>query len=207
MPNLPTGALRARLWPNSGITRAACYGAQMALLSTRTVAPVMLLLALGACTADRARFASLAIRPAERTYGTGQPVTSTANLPLTVQVPAGADLAARVAALRETAVAAHARFTEQQGSAARLAEAARGAAPGSDVWSQATIALASLESARSQGMIALADLDRLYIAATEAAATGPDTDLKSITPAHREVEALLGEEDRAIAALSSQIGG
>jgi hypothetical protein len=56
-------------------------------------------------------------------------------------------------------------------------------------------------------MLALADLDRLFIAATEAAAIGPVGDLQTITPAHREIEALLSEENRAIAALSSQIGG
>ena len=179
----------------------------MAFLSTRTTAPAMLLLALAACNADRSRFPSLAIRPAERAYGSGQPVSATPSLPLTTQSPAGADLTARVAALRETAIAAHARFTEQQGTASRLAQAARGAAPGTEVWSQAAIALASLESARSQGMVALADLDRLYIAATEAAATGPDGDLKTVAPAHREVEALVGEEDRTIAALSGQLSG
>ncbi len=196
-------------WPSltAGGARAACYGADMALLSTRTVAPILLLLALGACNADRSRFPSLAIRPAERAYGSGQPLTPTPPLPLTTQLSAGTNLATRVAALREAALAAHARFIEQQSAAAQLAQAARGAAPGTEAWSQATIALAGLESARSQGMIALADLDRMFIAATEVAATGPDTDLQTITPAHHEIEALLGEEDRAIAALSDQIGG
>lgn len=177
------------------------------MLSTRTRVPLLLLLALGACNADRSRYPSLAIRPAERAYGTGQEAISSQSLPLTVEQPGMADLAARVAALRLAAFEAHARFTEQQGTAARLAQAARGQALGTNAWSQAAIALASLESARSQGMVALADLDRLFIAATEAAAIGPDTNLALITPAHREVEALLSEEDRAIAALSSQIGG
>jgi hypothetical protein len=179
----------------------------MALLSTRLAAPVFVLLALSACNADRSRYPSLAIRPAERAYGTGQPVTPTPSQPLTTQLPAGASLATRVAALRDTALAAHAKFAVQQGAAVRLADAAKGSAQGTDAWSRATIALASLESARSEGMIALADLDRLFIAATEAAATGPGTDLAAITPAHREIEALLAEEDRAIAALSNALGG
>lgn len=191
----------------AGTVRTACYGAGMAYVSTRLAAPVLALIALSACNADRSLYPSLAIRPAERAYGTGQTAAPAPSGPLTTQVPASANLAARVAALRETALAAHARFAEQQGTASRLADAAKGAAPGTEAWSRAAIALASLESARSQGMIALADLDRLFIAATEAAAIGPGADLLTVTPAHRELEALLGEEDRAIAALSSQIGG
>ena len=180
----------------------------MALLSTRIAAPVLLLLALAACNADRSRFPSLAVRPAERAYGSGQPVAPTASLPLITQLPLGMGLGARVAALREAALAAHARFADEQGAVARLAEAATGAAPGTEAWSRAAIALASLESARSQGMVALADLDRLFIAATEAAAAGgPNADLAAITPAHRELEALLGEEDRVISGLSAAIGG
>lgn len=146
------------------------------------------------------------MRPAERAYATGQQPAATPPLPLTTQLSSGTDLASRVATLREAALAAHVRFAEQQGAAARLAEAASGAAAGSEAWARATVALASLQSARSEGMVALADLDRLFIAATEAAALGPNSDLAVVGPPHREVEALLGEESRAIAALSVQIG-
>jgi hypothetical protein len=179
----------------------------MALLSIRLAAPLAVLLALSACEANRSRFPSLAIRPAERAYGTGQPAAATPVLPLTTQVPGSADLAVRVAALRVAAITAHARFKEQQGAATRLVEAAKGAAPGTDAWSRAAIALAGLTSARGQGMVALADLDRLLIAATEQAAIGPDADLKTVAPAHREVGDLMAQEDRAIAALSSALGG
>ena len=169
--------------------------------------PLAALLALSACNADRSRFPSLAIRPAERAYGTGQPVAPTASLPLTTQLPAGANLAARVAALQDTARAAHRRFLDQQGTATRVIDAAKGSAPGTEAWSRAAIALAGLTSARGEGMVALADLDRLLIAATEKAATGPDDDLKLVDPAHRDVAAMLAEEDRAIAALDSTLGG
>jgi hypothetical protein len=179
----------------------------MAFLSIRLAAPAFALLALSACNADRSRFPSLAIRPAERAYGTGQPVEPAASLPLTTQLPAGTDLPARVAALRDVARAAHSRFLERQGAASRLIAAAKGAAPGTEAWSSAAIALASLTSARGEGMVALADLDRLLIAATEKAATGPDADLKIVDPAHREVAGLLAEEDRAVAALGGTLGG
>lgn len=179
------------------------YGPGMAFLSIRLAVPVMVLLALGACNADRSRFPSLAIRPAERAYGSG---------PLAAPAPASsasatADLPARVAALREKAAASHARFTAQQAEATTLVGAARGATPGTDAWSRAAIALAGLTSARGEGMVALSDLDRLLIAATETAATGPDDDLKVVAPAHRAVAELLGEEDRTIAALGEKLGG
>lgn len=176
-------------------------------LSIRLAAPVMALLALGACNADRSRFPSLAIRPAERAYGIGGPVAPAASLPLNTQVPASADLATSLAALRGAARAAHGHFLEQQGQAARVINAAKGTAPGTEAWSRAAIALAGLTSARGEGMIALADLDRLLIAATEKAATGPDADLALVEPTYREVADQLAEEDRTIAALSSTLGG
>jgi len=175
----------------------------MPVPSIRLAAPVLALLALSACTADRTRFPSLAMRPAERAYGILQPATPAPGLPLTAQVLAGADLSTRVATLRDAARTAHARFLDQQGAATRLIEAAKGAAPGTDAWSSAAIALAGLTSARGQGMVALADLDRLLIAATEKAAIGPDADLQTVSPAHHEVAALLAEEDRVIAALNA----
>lgn len=183
------------------------YGPGMASLSIRLAAPVLAFAALGACDADRSRFPSLAIRPAERAYGTGTPVTPAASLPLASELTAGTDLAARVTLLRDTARAAHGRFLGQTGAAARVIDAARGAAPGTAAWSRAAIALAGLSSARGEGMVALADLDRLLIAATEKAATGPDDDLQLVDPAHRDAAALLAEEDRTIAALSSALGG
>lgn len=178
----------------------------MAILSIRLAAPVLALLALSACNADRSHFPSLAIRPAERAYATGQPVAPTPSLPLTTQLPAGTDLGARIAALDDAARAAHGRFLEQQGPATRLIEAAKGTAPGTEAWSRAAIAFAGLTSARGEGMVALSDLDRLLIAATEKAATGTGDDLKRVEPTHSEVAALLAEEDRTIAALSSAMG-
>ena len=193
-------ALHIGLLPRS---RKSFYGPRMARLSIRIAAPLGALLALTACNADRARFPSLAIRPAERAYNTGQqPAPAASTSPA-----ASADLPARVAALRETAMAAHARFTAQQSQAASLINAAKGSAPGTEAWSRAAVALASLTSARGEGMVALSDLDRLLIAATEAAAIGPDDDLKVIAPAHRAVADLLGEEDRTIAALGNKLGG
>lgn len=174
----------------------------MASLSIRIGASLAVLLALSACNANRSRFPSLAIRPAERAYGTRQQAAPTP----APSAAATADLPTRVATLREQAAKSHARFTAQQASATALITAAKGSAPGTDAWSRAAIALAGLTSARGEGMISLSDLDRLLIAATETAATGPDNDLKVVAPAHRDVAALLGEEDQTIAALRDKLG-
>ncbi len=181
------------------------YGPLMASLSIRITACFGALLALSACNADRARFPSLAIRPAERAYGSGQQAAPSGTRPLATQLSSSTDLATQVKGLRETARAAHMRFVDQHGAALRLVEAAKGAAPGSDAWSRATIALAGLISARSEGMVALAELDGLLIAATEAAAVGAGADLAIVAPAQREVEARLEGEDRVIAALGEAI--
>ncbi|KUR72916.1 hypothetical protein AQZ52_06855 [Novosphingobium fuchskuhlense] len=175
----------------------------MASLSIRLVAPLAAFLALSACSADRSRFPSLAIRPAERAYQTGQrampaPPSGAA---------ATADLPARVATLNEKATAAHARFVAQKAAATALINAARSTAPGTEAWSRAAIALAGLSAARGEGMVALSDLDRLLIAATEAAAVGSDTDLQVVAPAHSAIAALLAEEDRTIADLGDRLGG
>lgn len=179
----------------------------MAILSIRLAAPIIALLALNACNAERSRFPSLAIRPAERAYGTGQPVTPTPSLPLSTQLPASADPGARAAALGDAVRAAHGRFLERQGPATRVIEAAKGAAPGTEAWSNAAIALAGLTSARGEGMIALSDLDRLLIAATEKVATGSDDELKLVGPIHHDAAARIAEEDRTIAALSGTLDG
>lgn len=182
------------------------YGPPMAHLSIRVAAPLATLLVLSACNADRSRFPSLAIRPAERAYGTAQAPAPTASPVTAASTGATADLAARVAALRETAMAAHTRFAAQRGAATSLIGAAKGAAPGTEAWSRAAIALAGLTSARGEGLVALSDLDRLLIAATEAAAIGTDADLRVVAPVHRDVADLLAQEDRTIAALGNSLG-
>ena len=179
------------------------YGPRMAFMSIRFAATLAAVLALSACNADRSRFPSLAVRPAERAYNNRQP-TAPAPTP-TGQAPS-ADLAARVSALREKALAADSKFQAQRGPATTSINAAKGSTPGSEAWSRAAIALAGLTSARGEGMIALSDLDRLLIAATEAAATGPDDDLRVVAPAHRAVADLMAEEDRTIAELGDKLG-
>jgi len=178
-------------------------------LTARSLVPAIAVasLALGGCaSAERSRFPSLQRRPAELLYRTGLPVAAPGvSAEPAAPLPPGATIAARVAALRAQADEAHLAFSTQRGAAARLAAAAQGAASGSDAWSAAQIALAGLDSARSKGMIAMADLDHMLIAATEAAVNHGDGDLRLVKPAHAEVQRILSEEDAAIAELRDRI--
>ena len=87
-----------------------------------------------------------------------------------------------------------------------LSAAARGASVGSEAWSVAQIALASLEVARSEAMIALADLDWLYVTAKiDAAPTDGSGDVDAIGAARADVMAMIGEEDATLAALRGRV--
>ena len=156
---------------------------------------------MAACpTAQAHAYPSLAIRPGERVSGTAEPV------PASAPPPATAATGSRTAQLRAQARAAHARFGERRASAALLSAAARGASVGSEAWSVAQIALASLEVARSEAMIALADLDSLYVTAKiNAAPTDGSGDVDAVGAARADVMAMIGEEDATLAALRGRV--
>jgi hypothetical protein len=75
-------------------------------------------------------------------------------------------------------------------------------------WSVATVALSDLESARSDAMLALAQLDELY--ANETIAASPDwrpgQDDRN-RRARDQVVALIGEEDGILARLRGRMRG
>ena len=156
---------------------------------------------MAACTTAQGHaYPSLAIRPGERVSGTAQPV------PAPAAPPATAATGSRTAQLRTQARAAHTRFGERRASATTLSAAARGAAVGSEAWSDAQIALASLEAARSEAMIALADLDSLYVTARiDAVPTEGSGDVDAIGAAREDVIAMIGEEDATLAALRGRV--
>lgn len=149
---------------------------------------------LGACAAADGSYPSLAVREVERISGSALPATTAA--PYTPPAPA-ADLEGRLARAVADARQAHARFTTlAQANRAAITGGLR-AAEGSDAWARSLGALAELEGARSRGMIALADLDRLYV---DAGAEGAD--LTAIGAAQGEVATLLAQEDAAIAQIT-----
>ena len=156
---------------------------------------------LAACaSASGGKYPSLATRPGERVSGTAEPV------PVLAPPPATAATGSRIAQLRAQARAAHARFGERRASAATLSAAAQGSAVASEAWSVAQVALASLEAARSEAMIALADLDSLYVSAKDQAAlTDGSGDVDAIGAVRDDVIALIGEEDSTLSDLRGRL--
>lgn len=163
-----------------------------------TAACALAALPLAGCAADYDNYPSLAHRPAERISGTAEPAPPTTTPPPVV-VPSP-DLGARLAQLADQAQAAHREFTGRQARAEDLVSAARGASVGSDGWAQATVALADLESSRSQAMIALADLDELY--AAERIGGG---DAATIAATRDRVIGWIGDEDQVLARLRDRV--
>ncbi len=151
------------------------------------IAPVIATLLPGCTTVAEGDFPSLAKRP----YETSAPLGSTESASLPDQQPVSPALVQRLSTLRGVAMAAHNRFNQQRGSGAG----------GSD-WASGQIAIAGLESIRSEAMIPLADLDRLYVAAYDAAVVSKQfADVEAIARTRADVARMIAEEDRAIAAM------
>ena len=150
-------------------------------------------LLLAGC-ASSGTFPSLAQRESERVSGTMQPPPRPAYTPAPTSPATLAQLDGLLASVRSS----HQRFTAATPAARSAVAAARGASLGSDAWSQAQVAVAGLESTRSEAMIALADLDRLLV---DAAVDGAE--VARIGAARDAAAALVAEENATIASLLS----
>ena len=147
---------------------------------------------LASCAgAPEGAYPSLAIRDIERVSG-----TLAAPEPLPAPEPPATLL--RLDDLTDQASAAHARFLEAAPAAGRLTQEA--GAVGTEGWARGQVALADLQAIRSQAMIALADLDRLYVDAVTASGGGA---VQPIATARDSVGAMVAEEDRVIATLAA----
>jgi hypothetical protein len=152
---------------------------------------------LAACaTTPSDEYPSLAIRDAERVAGTLQPVPPEPYVP-PQPPPAVLDLLDRLAG---DAASAHRSFLAEAPQARGAVAAARGTQPGADSWARAQVAVAGLESSRSKAMIALADLDRLYV---DAAVGGEALD--RISAARDRVAAQVDEQNATIEALLASL--
>lgn len=172
--------------------------------SIALLATLMPALLLGGC-ADRDRFPSLARRPAEDAYNAAratQPMPQPSSAAVMTE-----GLGQRLSALQASATEAHAMFLGKQDAATRAANAARGAARGSENWSVASVAIAGLESARARAAVPLADLDRMETDASNRAVDGHDADIKAVQAARIAVEALVDAETRVIDSLLGRIAG
>lgn len=167
-------------------------------MADRTSFPLALTLfagLLGGCAANLGDYPSLARRDTERLHGT-IPVVP-AETPVTpAPVAPSAELAARLERLIGQAEAAQSRFAAHEPRARALAQAAAGSSLGSDRWSVAAIAFAELESARSDAMIALAELDLLYAGATVEGGA-----VAAVLSARDRVTRLVADQDRVLADL------
>lgn len=132
--------------------------AYIAMLPVLAVLP-----ALTACAGNETTYPSLSIRDFERNGAQYAVAQGEADL---MPAPLPADKAARLGALRSEIEALHRAFLAAAPDARRAAENAGGAGPGSDRWSAAAVALASLDSQRSQAAVILADLDVLFVDTT-----------------------------------------
>ncbi len=151
-------------------------------------------LALTACASAKAGYPSLARRPIERISGSA-PVAAPTDTAAAPAAP-GAEVLSRVDAAQAQAASADARFHQREARARTLVSAARGAPLAGEAWAVATVAVADLESARSDAMIALADIDALF---AKARIEGSDT--AAISDARDRVTALVASEDRVLTQL------
>ena len=159
------------------------------------LAPIaaLALLAAGCASAPEGKYPSLMIRDAERVSGAIEVEPYVPPAPPADTLASAGEAAAR-------ARAAHAEFMAALPAARSRVGAARGGGTGSDAWSIAQVAVANLEGARGEALVALADLDALYVAtSTEGQAVAPVQDERG------EIAALIEQEtaiiDELLAAL------
>ena len=148
-----------------------------------------------ACASAPGDYPSLAVRDAERVSGTLQPAEPY------VPPPASPAVLANAGSLVEQAAAAHESYRGKLAGARSAVQAARNAGFGSEPWAVASVAIAGLETERSRAMIALADLDRLTVAA---ATEGGATD--ELAAAQARVDAMVAEQTADIDGLLAALG-
>lgn len=168
------------------------------MVKARLISAACTALLLSGCASATANgFPSLARRDAERVSGT---IETPPPVAAPVIDPLSPELSSRLAQLEARAGTGHARFRSRESRARQLVGAARGAAVGSEGWSVATVAVAELEAARSEVMIALAELDSLYAAERVAGSDGV-----LVGKTRDNITALVEQEDRVIAQLGNAL--
>lgn len=148
-------------------------------------------LSLGACAAPEG-YPSLSTRDSERVSGAMQAPQTPAFTPAP---PAPATLES-LGDLAVSAREAHDRFLAAAGQTRAPVSAAAGSEIGSIGWSAAQAEIAALDSIRNGSVIALADIDRLYV---ESALSGAD--LAELEAVRDEIGALVEDQDQLIASM------
>jgi hypothetical protein len=169
----------------------------------RAIPCVIAAVLLSAC-ATKVDYPSLTRRDAERITGTVPPVVAPPTPPAPLPPPDSATTA-RLDQLVQQASAAHGRFGKAHPRAEQLVGRAYGSAMGSENWAVASIALAELESAHSDGMIALAALDQIHAEDAVVHYNTPSGDAPYIATARDQVLSWIGDEDRVLGGLRGRL--
>ncbi len=177
------------------LVRLACHVYSGCMKTGIFAFTVVALSAISAgCVASGDLYPSLATRDVERNgdMNASDPRLSAAPLP--------SEIGREIVRLRDSAIIAHRRFVAAVPAARRSVGRATGASIASDAWSGGQIAIADLESLRSETAVPLSQLDVLYVAATI-----EFQERRAIAQMREEVKAILGEEDRILAELANAL--
>ncbi|WP_271078359.1 hypothetical protein [Aurantiacibacter sp. MUD61] len=154
--------------------------------------PLAALPLVAACASPSDDYPSLALRDGELVTGTMLPAESEPYVPAP---PAPATIES-VNSLIGTVRDANAQFMDELPSVRRQIAAGRNASVGSDAWSNAQVALAGLQTRHNEGMIAMADLVRIY---AEISAEGEA--IEAVEGPYEEAAELLDQQHEIIAEL------
>ncbi|MEW9856054.1 hypothetical protein [Novosphingobium sp. M1R2S20] len=165
------------------------------------LAALSVALLLGACAGSR-DYPSLARRDIERIEGSASPASGAIEVPPALPSPS-ADLTSRLAGLVEIARSAHANFQSRQPAVERAVSGA--GAPISASWSEAQVALAGLQAARSGAVTSLGELDQLYVDARVSHPGQVSPSATAIAVAREQVEGWVKNENAVIERLGSRL--
>lgn len=161
-----------------------------------TPAAMATTLLLAACATPQ-DYPSLAVRDSERVSGSFAVPPAPAFTP----APPSGETLAQLGELAASARAAHQRFLAAADETRGPVQQAAGAQIGSLEWSRAQAAIAALQATRGDAIIALADIDRLYVTA---AVEGNELD--AVGQARGEVAGMVEAQDELLAAMLGTVG-
>jgi len=154
------------------------------------------LASLAGCAGSSEDYPTLAVRSTELA---SRPVVSPEAEASQPASPAPQTLERAAAAARQARVA-HGDFLATVPGVQGAVDNAAGSPAGSERWSNAQVSVARLQAHRSRAMVALADLDRIYIES----ANGGES-LADIAATRGEIETLIASEDRLLERLLASL--
>ncbi len=166
------------------------------------LAAIALPLTLAACASAGGDYPSLAIRDAERASGSAMPVQPA---PVPPPPPIATGTSQRIAQALDQARKAHASFVAGTASAARIVSAARGARARADSWIAAQVALADLQSLRSQAVIAQADVELMFAQERLAEPDRITPTAQALGEARERIGGWVNEQNQTLARLADQV--